>query len=226
MAMVAAAPWFSGFLMLAGILWLCCVGESRYAIRHPVMPYVGWGVVGLLAFAFWSVLIAGYVAVHVPQQMAEEAQAKIDSLNQTNQQLQQKMEALGQALEREVSPWGLTDDQKKKLADALNKVPPGVTYTLNIHVIPNCSRCSIYMTELGEVWEKVPGWKIQGGPNFGLDPRVVGVLVPIDMENCPAEELQLVMSALGEAGMKPERARAEGKLGSECVLLVGSRPKQ
>jgi hypothetical protein len=82
------------------------------------------------------------------------------------------------------------------------------------------------MTELGEMWGKVPGWQIQGGPNFELDPRLVGIFVPVDTEDCPAEELHLVISALNTAEIKYERAKAEGKLGPGCFLLVGSRPRQ
>jgi hypothetical protein len=234
--------WFltSGPYVLDPLLESMCESYRWWKMRH--FSQTKWHRLKI-ALVFGGIFFAGFFAwkdehIQVAQKQTEidrmdrmggggkEAQAKIDSLTQTNQQLQQKVEALGQALEREVAPWGLTDDQKKKLADALNKVPPGVTYKLNIHVIPNCSRCSIYMTELGEVWEKVPGWQIQGGPHFGLDPRLVGVLVPVDIKNCPDEELQLVISALGVVGIKPERVRAEGKLGSECLLLVGSRPRQ
>jgi hypothetical protein len=85
------SPWFSLALMVTGIAYLFLVGESERPVRHPIWPILGWVVVVTVALVFWSVLVAGYVATHVPQQMAREARDQINSLTQTNQQLQQEV---------------------------------------------------------------------------------------------------------------------------------------
>lgn len=96
-AAVVTSPWFNLALMVIGIAYLCFVGESERAVRHPIWPILGWVVVSFVALAFWSVLVAGYVATYVPQQGVTEAKAQIDSLTQ------------------------VTEDQKKKLAHALSE---------------------------------------------------------------------------------------------------------
>lgn len=222
-ATATASPWFSIFLILAGILWLCFVGESRYAIRHPAMPYIGWGFVGLLAFAFWSVLVAGYIS----QRVRGDKETEVNILKQSNEQLQQKVAAVEKELERQTSPWLLTDGQKSKLTEALNKILPGVTYKLMVHVIAGCPQCAGYTNDLGELWKKVPGWEVQGTTNHGLDPLLIGMNVVVDMEGCPSEELRLVVSALKAAELKHAQVKAKGILGSgTCALVVGNRPQE
>ena len=158
--------------------------------------------------------------------IGEEAQAKIDSLTQTNRQLQQEVDALESQVKQQAAPWALTNDQKRKLAEALSRVPPGVTYELSLRVIPWCSTCSAYMADLWEVWSKMPGWKLEQSMDLGLNPRLRGIVVPVDMELCPAEELQLVKDALGAAGISYGGGTTKGRPGSGgsgCAVLIGSR---
>lgn len=222
-ATIIDSPWFNLGLFILGVLYLRYVGEVQRPLRHPAWPILGWAVVGVVALTFWSVLVAGYVAIRVPQQMAGKAEAQIESLTQTNQELQQKVAAL----EQQSSSRVLTDEQKKKLKDVLSEIPPGVTYKVDFNVgLTSCFDCPGYMGDLVNAWNEVPGWKANGVTHFGLNPRLVGVVVVTDAENCPPEELRLVMSALRTAGIQHEGMPAKGQLGSECAVAIGSKPQK
>jgi hypothetical protein len=67
------SPWFGVGLLVFGVGYLVFVGEPRWQIRHPLVPILGWVVVGVIALTFWSVLVAGYVAVHLPKQTEQVA---------------------------------------------------------------------------------------------------------------------------------------------------------
>ena len=58
--------WFGIGLIGSGIGYLLFVGEPKRAVRHPIWPILGWGVLGVVALAFWTVLVAGYAVVHLP----------------------------------------------------------------------------------------------------------------------------------------------------------------
>lgn len=205
-ATVVNSIWFSIGLILAGIAWLRFVGESRRQLHHPIWPVLGWAVVIIVSLAFWSVLVAGYVASH----LSEDLQQKVTSL------------------ERQIAPWGLTENQKRQLEAALksNKVPPGFTYQLRVLVPDNCDRCAGYANDLTNAWQGIPGWEIRGTTIFGLDPRQSGILVPVDIEGCSSEELALMVAALDAAEIKYQKVRAEGNSGVDvCAIIVGNRPQ-
>lgn len=156
--------------------------------------------------------------------IGEEAKAQIDSLTQTNQQLQQKVTAL----EQQSLPRILTDEQKKKLTEALSKVPLGSNYRLLFLAISGCEECSGYMEELWTIWSKAPGWKVLRTTTSDTIPGAIGLFVPVGKEGCPSEELHLVMSALDVTGIQYGQGSTNVVLGSGpgCYVLVGRKPPQ
>jgi hypothetical protein len=60
-ATVMGSPYFSPVLFLTGLAYLFLVGHQP-RVAHPIWPVLGWAVFGLVGLAFWSVLVAGYVA--------------------------------------------------------------------------------------------------------------------------------------------------------------------
>jgi hypothetical protein len=65
LAMFVSSPWLNAGLVVVGVLYVVVVGEVEKPLRgHPGWLFLGWGAVGMLMLAFWSVLVAGYVASH------------------------------------------------------------------------------------------------------------------------------------------------------------------
>lgn len=126
----------------------------------------------------------------------------------------------------EQHPWELTDDQKKKLTVALNKVPPGTIYKLRISFIADCDQCARYAHDLGETWYEIPGWEVQVADLYGLSIRLQGVFVITDIEGCPPEALALAMEALDAALIAYVKDQT-GKIGSDsCAVIVANKPRE
>jgi hypothetical protein len=191
-ASVIDSPWFSIALILVGIAWLYFVGESPRPVRRPVLPLLGWVLAVVVSLVFWSVLVAGYVATHIPQQMTNEAKAQINSLTQAKQQLQEKVTAL----EQQTSPRVLTEAQLKKMVETLKKVPAGTSHRVIFEALSSCNECAGFMGDIMAAWKDLPGWQVQSTVHFGLNPRLRGVIVGIDSE-CPSTEAQLISDVLG-----------------------------
>jgi hypothetical protein len=121
---VLASPYFGIGMMVTGLAYLVFVGEAEKVVRrHPIWPILGWVVFGVIAVTFWSLIIVGYAAVHIPKQVDTDATAKIRGLTESNGQLQKEVNSEAaeiSELKAKFVPWRLTAEQRSKLDSALS----------------------------------------------------------------------------------------------------------
>lgn len=195
-AWIVSSPFFSTGLLVSGLAYLILVPEPERIVRpHPIWPILGWGVFLIAFLAFWSVLIAGYIAIRIPK--APDVNALVTSAAEVK-----SLEAQLAQLQRAMQPRIFTEDQRKALIAKLNTVPPGKTFNLLIEVIPSCNECMAFADDILGPWQGLAAWKVQGNTNFNLNPRLSGVVIGIDPANCSAEESKLISDALDDAHIR------------------------
>jgi hypothetical protein len=216
-AAIVTSPWFSLGLFILGALYIVFVGEAQRPLRHPFWPILGWAISIVVALAFWSVLVAGYVAANASQQTEAQVDERVKML-------------VEKRLEERLRPRELTDEQKKKLAEVLNVVPFEETYNLIIDSVPDCNKCWTFADSLITEWKKAPRWTVQRNGLISVDRRLVGIRFGF-RSDCPREEIEVVKEALKVVGLIPnaspytdkERDLAKPFLVT-CQISVGSEP--
>lgn len=119
MSQVTAAitsQWFGIGVVVFGVGWLFFIGEPRRTVRHPVAPILGWTIFGIAALTFWSVLVAGYTAVHLPKQIEQVALKPIRISQEEKMTMAEELKTAGSF------PLGiirLTDSDSSYVADLL-----------------------------------------------------------------------------------------------------------
>jgi hypothetical protein len=73
-AVIADSRWFPLGLFVGGFLYIAFVGESKRALRHPILSIFGWALFGLIALAFYSVTLIGYATLHQPKEVEVQVQ--------------------------------------------------------------------------------------------------------------------------------------------------------
>jgi hypothetical protein len=200
-AAIVDSRWFPLGLFLSGILYITFVGESKRAVRHPILPILGWAVFGLTAVAFWSVLVVGYAIMHppLPQQVKGGQVQKQNRLD-------------------------ITADQLKRLLAALDHVPPGQTYYVAFEVLRDCMDCEIFANNLSGPWGTLRGWHPVGEVNRRIYPRR-GIMLAWNQNQCPEAEMKLITNALTAAeipfasGPVPDYLR--NAPAGHCLIVVG-----
>jgi len=220
MAWIVSSPFFSTGLLVSGLAYLLLVPEPERIVRpHPIWPILGWGVFLVAFLAFWSVLIAGYIAVRIPK--APDVNALTASAAEVK-----SLEAQLAQLQKVMQPRIFTGDQRKALSAKLNTVPSGKTFNLIVEVIPSCNECWEFADDILSAWLGLAGWKVQGRTNFDLNPRLSGVVIGVDPANCSADESKLLSDALDDAHIRHTFAAAPTDLGIPsgfCSLFVGTK---
>jgi hypothetical protein len=230
-ATIAASPWFLVGLVATGLGYLAFVGEVEKPVRrHPGWIILGWTVFGIIALAFSGLLLAGYVAIRVAKQASvgavqnlskssQEVKSDLGSIETQIAQIQQELQ--------QSRPRVFTDDQRQKLVAALKNVPTGKTYNLMVEVVGSCNECSGYANDLMTAWNGLTDWKIQGSTNFGLNPRLTGVVVGIDPKNCPPDESKLLSDSLDAANINHSFSPVPANFipTGFCGLFIGNKPR-
>jgi hypothetical protein len=133
-------------------------------------------------------------------------------------------------VEERLRPRTLTDNQKKKLTEALSNVPSGEMYQLYMQISSSCNGCSIYTEDMLVAWNAAPGWKTQLNTQFGWNPRFDGVIFGFDLSKCPSDEVRLIKEALKSAGIDHEvhafSEEEKKSISAPCGIFVGNRPQK
>jgi hypothetical protein len=202
---IITSQWFSLALLVFGLVYLFVAGEVERPIRrHPGWLILGWTVFGFFALAFWSVLLVGYTAVHLP---TKEIVTQVENQRR------------------------VTEGQHQRLFAALDHVPPGQTYRVWFAVITNCAECAVYEADIADAWNtwgRSHGWSVGGGRNSQLAPRR-GVTLCWNTKQCPEAALVLIGDALNAAdiryGIENMADNFNASIGvdaGECPILVGT----
>jgi hypothetical protein len=184
-----------------------------------------WGA--LLFFVFLS----GFFAWRDEHLALEKTRRDLAQAARASQPLETEItKRVNRIVEERLRPRELTDEQKKKLADVLNVVPLGETYSLVIDSTPDCSKCWIFADDLFAEWRKTPRWGVQRNGMIAVDRRLAGIRFGF-RSDCPPKEIEVVKEALGVVGLRPnaslytdkEKDLGKGFLPA-CQISVGSEP--
>jgi hypothetical protein len=119
-ASVITLPYFNLGMTAAALLWLGLVGEPKKGVqRHPFLPYLGWGVFGIILAAIGSSIITGYFELRLKE-----------GVNERDKELQKQYGVLPVF-------WHLTDFEKTNLGWALEQIPESDRFSINIQCLPD-----------------------------------------------------------------------------------------